>query len=135
MDVRKRKTFTYIQDSGLILDETGNTVAKGWAGHGPDKNNPASQGSVSKGPLPCGLYAVGYWHDHPRLGPLAAELIQVEGEDFGRDAFFMHGASNDPQKFGQESEGCVVTPRVGRQQVANNKPWFVKVIATQEVKG
>jgi len=36
---------------------------------------------------------------------------------FGRSEFFIHGASKDPEVYGQESKGCIVTFRPVRQKI------------------
>lgn len=110
--------LNYSQTSGLITDDQGNTIAKGWAGRGYGKNNPAAQMTREVGPLPQGVYRVEAWGRHPRLGPLTARLIQIQGDTFGRDDFFIHGPSKDPKSFGQESKGCIVILRPDREKVA-----------------
>lgn len=109
--------LNYSQTSGLVTDDEGNTIAKGWAGCGIGKNQPGMQAVPSVGPLPRGIYSVSDWHNHPRLGQMVARLIQTEGEAFGRNDFFIHGPSKDPKRFGQESQGCIVIPRPGREKV------------------
>jgi hypothetical protein len=108
--------LNYSQASGLVTDDTGQFVAKGWAGCGDGKNNPAMQMVHETGPLPQGIYRVEAWGRHPRLGPLTARLIQIQGETFGRDAFYCHGPSS--KNYGQESKGCIVIPRFDRERVA-----------------
>ena len=119
------QTLTFSQSSGLITDEAGEHVALGWSGRGEGKDNPAQQDIRCQGPLPQGLYRVGTWGQHPRLGPLVAHLEQIEGETFGRDAFYIHGPSS--VNYGQESMGCIVVPRVGRQRVHDLAPDFIRV--------
>lgn len=121
-------TLTYSQSSGLVSKESGEAVTQGWAGNGAGKNNPAMQDVRSTGPLPQGLYSVGAWQSHPRLGPMAAELMQIEGETFGRSAFFIHGPSLRSEHYGEESRGCIVIPRVGRDLVRSLGPDFIRVI-------
>lgn len=113
---------SYSQKSGKITAPDGRAIAAGWAGHGAGKNNPAMQDRVALGPLPQGIYVVGPWHDHPRLGRMVAELTQIEGETFGRSAFFIHGASRDAKRFGEESLGCIVVPYLGRLKAKDTLP-------------
>lgn len=122
-------TLSFSQSSGLIQDEAGNHLALGWSGRGDGKNNPRMQDIRCEGPLPQGLYRVGPWHDHPRLGPMVAELHQIEGETFGRSEFFIHGPSSKPDHYGQESMGCIVVPRPGRTKVKDLGPELVRVTA------
>ena len=114
--------LTYHQASGVIETPDGVTVAFGWAGNGEGKNNPAMQDKRGIGPLPQGLYVVGAWENHPRLGKMVAPLHQIDGETFGRDDFFIHGPSVDPSHYGQESMGCIVTPFTSRLKVREELP-------------
>lgn len=121
-------TLTYSQSTGLITSPEGEAVAQGWAGHGEGKNNPAMQDCIGVGPLPQGLYRVGHWEKyHPGLGPLVSYLQQIEGETFGRSGFYIHGASS--QHPGEESKGCIVIPREGRDKVHDLNPDFIRVVA------
>lgn len=122
--------LNYSQSTGTWTTEAGAFVARGWAGHGEGKNNPAMQHVKSTGPLPQGLYRVGPWEDqHPGLGPIVARLIQVEGETYGRDAFYIHGPSSDPSRYGEESKGCIVVPRRQRIAIQALNPEYVRVTA------
>lgn len=123
------KTFTYIQRSGAMKNEEGIVIAHGWAGNGAGKNNPDMQSVHSVGPLPQGLYKVGPWEEkHGHLGPIVAHLEQVEGETFGRDAFYIHGPSTG-SNYGEESKGCIVLPRPYRAIVRALGPDFIRVVA------
>ena len=119
--------LNYAQSTGKLTLDDGTLVAVGWAGRGPGKNNPALQAVKSTGPLPQGVYTVGEWHDHPRLGLMVARLIQTEGETFGRDEFFIHGASRNLDKFGQESKGCIVLTHTEREEVKDLNPMTITV--------
>jgi hypothetical protein len=124
-------TLSFSQTSGLVTDEAGNHVALGWSGNHDGKGNPAMQAVHCVGPLPQGLYRVDPWEEqHGHLGPMVAHLEQVEGETYGRDDFFIHGpASIDSDHYGQESMGCIVVPRAGRQKIRDLAPDFVRVTA------
>ena len=122
-------TLTYSQSDGTLTNYEVNVIANGWAGHGQAKNNPFMENERSLGPLPKGLYRVGEWQTHPRLGPLAAPLEQIEGETFGRSDFWVHGPSRNPDKYGQESNGCIVISKPQREIVHNMNPDFIQVVA------
>ena len=122
-------TLTWHQAGGLMTDPDGREVAQGWAGNHEGKNNPAKQAVHDLGPLPQGLYKVGQWQDHPHLGHMVSHLEQIEGETYGRDGFFIHGASKDPEKLGQESKGCIVIPYQARLKVKEFSPSFIQVVA------
>lgn len=92
-------------------DGTEQHLAFGWAGHGEGKNNPAAQTEVGVGPLPRAIYDIGEPFDHEHCGPFAMRLTPTEGSEmFGRDGFLIHGASQNPANYGQESNGCIVLP-------------------------
>lgn len=120
--------LNYSQSTGTWTKDDGTIVGRGWAGRGEGKNNPSMQHVKSTGPLPRGVYKVGPWEEnHPGLGPIVARLTQIEGETFGRDAFYIHGPAMDPAKHGQESKGCTVVPRPDRLKIRDLNPEFVRV--------
>ena len=107
--------LNYSQTTGQVTDDNGKSIAKGWAGNGCGRNNPTMQDVHCVGPLPQGVYKIGAWYDHTRLGPMVADLHQISGETFGRNDFFIHGPSSE--HYGQESKGCIVVPREDRQRI------------------
>lgn len=113
---------TYSQHTGEIEGADGSLIAFGWAGSGTGKNTPTMQGVRAVGPLPQGLYVVGVWCDHPRLGKMVAPLTQIEGEAYGRSDFWIHGPSRKAGRYGQESLGCIVVPFGGRVKVKDACP-------------
>jgi hypothetical protein len=122
------ETLTYSQTHGTFSD-AGEVIARGWAGRGLGKNNPAMEDAHCIGPLPKGVYTIGPWEaQHGRLGTLVAPLIQVSGETFGRSAFFIHGPASDPEHYGQESMGCTVVPRADRLKIKLSGATFLEVI-------
>ena len=126
-------TLTYSQSTGALVDADKGVVAQGWAGNGEGKNNPAMQEVHGVGPLPQGRWMLGHWEAfHPGLGPLVCRLTQVEGETYGRDGFFIHGASQvlDPAHgYGQESKGCLVLPRSQRELLQKTGVTHLQVVA------
>ena len=124
-------TLVYSQTLGIITTTVGELIADvAWAGHGIGKNDPAYQTEHGVGPLPQGLYECGEWEEsHPGLGPLVCKLTQIEGETFGRDGFYIHGPAKSAERFGEESKGCIIVPRVNRDKIAKMKPDFIRVAA------
>ena len=114
--------LTYSQSAGTLTAPDGAIVASGWAGSGVGKNAPTMQNVRAVGPLLQGLYVVGVWCDHPRLGNMVAPLTQIEGESYGRSDFWIHGPSKKPGRYGQESLGCIVVPFTGRVKVKAAAP-------------
>lgn len=121
--------LTYNQTTGHLTNDDGVLVAEGWAGKGEGRNNHAMQEVSCVGPLPCGKYAVQPWEAmHPGLGPLVARLIQIEGDNFHRDGFFIHGPSKG-ENYGEESKGCIIIPRPMRNYVNSLNPQTITVIS------
>jgi len=119
---------TFNRAEGRWYGPDGAVLGSAWAGndasptfnpkkvHG--KNNPAMDHLKNIGPLPAGDWIVGPWHTHPTLGPICAYLVPAEGTDAkGRSGFAIHGPDRDPATYGQESRGCIATPRPTRLRV------------------
>ena len=130
----------YSQAAGTWTTEDGAIVARGWAGNDDNplvnptgikgKNRPEAQAIHSIGPLPRGLYSFGAWESfHDRLGPMVVALIPDHANTmFGRSGFFCHGASRDPELYGQESKGCTVVEHTGRMAIKLLNPTHVEVV-------
>lgn len=111
----------FTQSTGNIScagDQAGFHIGFGWAGNHKGKNNPALQDQRCLGPLPCGWYTIEEPISHPRLGPFAMHLIPDPGNEmFGRSDFWIHGASMNPMRRGQESLGCICAARPIRERI------------------
>lgn len=108
--------WTFFQSSGRIYRD-GELIATGYAGRGDGKNNPAMQNVRQTGPLPQGKYTIGPAHTSAPLGPVVMNLEpDPANQMFGRSCFRIHG--DDPIHMGQSSEGCIVLPRVFREEIA-----------------
>lgn len=108
--------MTYSQSSGrFVLDEE--EVGDGYSGNGAGMNNPDAQNIKGHGPLPRGQYTVLQASTHPKLGPLAMELLPYStNQMFLRGDFFIHGDNAELNH--TASDGCIILPRVVREQVA-----------------
>lgn len=121
--------MVYEQSTGRLL-RNGQLYAQGWAGRGKGKNNPAMQDVRCTGPLPRGLYVIAEPIKHPRLGPCAMKLTpSADNEMFGRDDFWIHGASTNPERHGQESMGCVILSRPDRMRLVESGVRLLEVVA------
>lgn len=122
--------LNYSQTTGHITSDDGTLITTGWSGHGDCKNDPTKEDVVSTGPLPRGLYWVQPWEDlHPGLGPMVAYLKPDMINDMhGRGSFYIHGPAMDKAKYGQESKGCIVIPRPGREAVKFLNPATITVL-------
>jgi len=121
--------LNYSQTTGHITSDDGTLITTGWSGRGDGKNNPGYEDVVCTGPLPKGLYWVQPWEaQHPGLGPMVAYLRPDHiNEMFGRGSFYIHGPAMDKAKYGQESKGCIVIPRPGREAVKFLNPTTITV--------
>ena len=129
--------LTFQISTGTITDENGTVITSdAFAGndsrpvvnpnHIQGRNNPAYVQLHCIGPLPPGVYDFGAWGHHPGLGDHVAALIQTSGETYGRNSFYMHGASSvDPLN---SSEGCVVVPHDPRCAIEAMNPDTLTVI-------
>jgi hypothetical protein len=126
--------WTFVIKTGQMLDPSGKLVAVGYAGgnlgKNPEGRNNAEMVSVHNiGPLPMGWYTFGQlFNPHPRLGQYAFELIpDPANEMFGRGGFFCHG---DTVPAGNASEGCIIMPRLIREQMYEGQIRRLQVIAS-----
>lgn len=110
----------YQQSTGRLYiqcDETSDRalLGVGYAGRGTCRNNPQQQHVVNGGPLPRGMYTIGFPERHPRLGPLSFRLHpEATNVMFGRSGFFIHGDN----KTNDASTGCVILPKPLREIIA-----------------
>lgn len=123
--------FQYSQSLGrfyIQCDETSERalLGVGYAGRGTGRNNPQQQHMKNVGPLPRGMYTIGFAEKHPRLGPLAYRLTPASTNVmFERSGFFIHGDN----KTNDASQGCVVLPKPLREIVATSgisRLWVVQ---------
>lgn len=108
--------WTFSQSTGELARE-GKVFGTGYAGLGEDKNVPADQAVVGKGPIPQGQWTIGPAKNNSTLGQHVMELEPKPGtETFGRSGFYIHGDSL--QHPGQASHGCIVLAYALREQIS-----------------
>lgn len=108
--------WTYAQKTGDLLHNS-QPIATGYSGFDTGKNNPAMQAVSNMGPIPQGDWTiVGPPVNSPSHGPFVLRLEPAaDTKTFGRDGFLMHGDSIPSP--GCASHGCIIMPRVVREQV------------------
>jgi len=108
--------WTYSQKTGE-LQQDGKPVASGYSGAGEGKNNPAMENVHNVGPIPKGQWAIeGPPFNTEEHGPYVLALKpSAETSTFGREGFLLHGDSKESP--GCASQGCIIMPRVAREQV------------------
>ena len=109
-------TFSYSQSTGEF--KRGDSVlAIGYSGNGEGRNNPKMQNVPMHGPLPQGLYTIQKPSVHPKLGPVAMELLpDSKNQMFMRSGFFLHGDNLNHTA----SDGCIILPHDVRTAVAED---------------
>lgn len=116
------------QSTGKWIGPDASMWGQGWAGQLAGRNNPAMQNVPNVGPLPEGIYMIGYAYDHPVLGPvtmdLEPDLINIM---FGRSAFRVHGFGADVIR---ASEGCVIQIRPVRERIDSSTDRILRVVAS-----
>ncbi len=118
--------WTYTQVNGR-LEKDGELIATGYSGFGAGKNNPAMQNVPNIGPIPLGEYEIGPPHDTVTHGPHVMALTPSAGTNtFGRDGFLIHGDSKVSP--GTASHGCIILPRVVREQISVSGEMRVQVV-------
>lgn len=112
--------WTYEVISGKLLHPDGVTVSSGlYSGHGEGLNNPALEDVHDVGPIPCGIWQIGPWHDHYEdKGPVVGELHPVGFDPHGRSGFLCHGDNSAMNH--TASHGCIIAPRPVREAIRDS---------------
>ena len=109
-------SFQYEQSNGT-LTRNGQVLGVGYSGNGDALNNPAMQAIRMHGPLPRGQYTIQAPSVHPKLGPIAMELLPFSTNTmFLRGGFFIHG--DNAQMNHTASDGCMIFGHDLRVQIA-----------------
>ena len=121
--------WTYVQNSGAMLDPDGKILAVGYSGKGSYKNNPAMEAVKSLGPIPVGIYDMELPPvDTDTHGPCVIWLTPDPSNDMmGRSGFGVHGDSFT--HMGEASEGCIIMPKFARERMSE-VGGQVQVVAT-----
>jgi hypothetical protein len=109
--------WNYRISTGQLRRPDGSEAAIGYAGRDEGLNNPAAEAIANTGPIPDGWWIIGTATNHPTCGPVALPLAPDRGTNTrGRDGFYIHG---DNQAMNHTaSHGCIILPRVVRQELA-----------------
>ncbi len=124
-------SWKYSQKTGRLYRPDGTHAATGYAGGNCGKNpeginNPTMQFVKSVGPICKGLYHRGTVVLKSHLGPFAIPLIADHTNTMGgRGGFYMHG---DTTPSGNASEGCIILPRVVREEFYNSPDALIEVL-------
>lgn len=119
--------WTFDRAAGELTSPAGD-VHPAYAGRPPYVGSVADDWRVGLGPLPAGRYTFGEVQaDGGHMGPFVLPLLPDPANDMkGRSAFFLHGDSITQP--GYASEGCIVTARQVREDVANGSDKELEVV-------
>lgn len=117
----------YSQSTGILWDDQGAILDRGYSGAGKGKNNPQMQDVRNVGPTPRGLWVIGAPYNSAKVGPAALPLIPSGHDALGRTAFVIHGDSTKHP--GQASNGCMIFNRLTRDRIHRENDRILKVIA------
>lgn len=119
--------WTWDQSAGELRRQ-GAVVARGYAGAGRGKNNPAMQAATAVGPIPRGRWRMTGVKNSPNTGPFTIVLEpEPDTDTCGRSAFRIHGDSvANP---GTASHGCIILPRATRVAIWASGDRALEVVA------
>lgn len=121
-------TWKFDQANGNLYRDN-DFVANGYSGFPPYTNQPASENLKGEGVIPKGKYFIGAPYDSPNVGPFALALEALpEYNTFGRGDFRIHGDSRIHP--GSASHGCLIFPRLIRQQIASSGDTTLEVFSS-----
>jgi hypothetical protein len=122
-------SWKYSQSTGELVNPTGSCVGYGYSGNGEDLDRPEDQNVRCHGPIPQGQWTVETFFDDPGgKGPIVAHLTPLPGtETFGRSGFMIHGDNRAANH--TASEGCVILPRLLREQIMASNDCTLTVVA------
>jgi hypothetical protein len=124
-------TWIYIQSTGELF-HNGAPIAVGYSGKGPGKNDVEYQAIHNMGPIPRGEYRIGDPHDSNEHGPFVLPLApSMDNRMHGRSGFACHGERKSGPP-GMASTGCIVLPRIVRNQIAASRDRELKVVTVEE---
>lgn len=125
--------WIYAQKTGSLWRD-GKQVARGYSGSGEGKNDPGMQAVPDIGPIPQGRWTIVGPPINTRYhGPYVLRLQPAPGTGtFGRSGFLMHGDSIESP--GCASKGCIILPRVIREEVWNSRDADLEVVAEFQIE-
>lgn len=122
--------WTWHQQLGELYAADGERAATGYSGHGDGVNNPQLQSVPNVGPIPQGVWMINEPRDTTGHGPYVMPLTPKPGtETFGRSGFLMHGDSMEHAGQHLASEGCIILPRMIREEVWHSGDHDLEVMA------
>lgn len=118
----------YSQSTGMLWNDAGELMGRGYSGAPEAKNNPSKENIRNIGPIPRGLWEIGVPYDSKNVGPFAIPLFPINHDAFGRTSFLIHGDRAPPYS-GTASQGCIILSRKIREKVHQLQDKHLKVIA------
>ena len=119
-------SYIYEQSTGILRDEDGEIVGRGYSGYGSSKNKAADEHIRNKGPIPRGKYDIGSSYNSDKCGKLSIRLTPNGHSAHGRTDFLIHGDNSN----GTASKGCIVMEKHVRTKIDNGDIKSLKVVET-----
>jgi|SRR5579871_1750410 len=124
--------WVYEQNTGILRDDNGQLIARGYSGHGDGLNNPLLQDVAMVGPIPRGIYEIEPAVDNETTGPLTIPLVMLHNiQTSQRYGFLIHGDEINPLMPRNASHGCIILDRDTRETIAHSDDHYLVVIAGQ----
>jgi hypothetical protein len=120
--------WTFQISTGVITDPNGKVITdKAYSGHPPYVNDASATHLKGQGPLPCGLYRIGFAENDPHLGPCIMPLAPIDVPGIGdRGGFYLHGDNAAMNRTG--SDGCIVDGHADRVRIASSLDRDLQVV-------
>ncbi len=111
--------WRYSQSGGQLSSQAGDVYGVGYSGHGEGVNNPKLEAVPNVGPIPKGVYNIGWSYTDAERGPMVMSLTPKQGTNtFGRSGFLMHGDLVAAPGKELASHGCIIMGPLTRRAVA-----------------
>lgn len=123
--------WAWDQSAGKLY-HNGKYISSGYSGKGRGKNNPSLQNVAGIGPIPAGLWRIVNVYNSKNVGPFTITLHKIDSviddkdDVTNRGAFRIHGDSIRAP--GTASKGCIILPRIVREQIWISGDRQLKVI-------
>mmetsp|Transcript_12010 Transcript_12010/g.19301 ORF Transcript_12010/g.19301 Transcript_12010/m.19301 type:complete len:202 (+) Transcript_12010:84-689(+) len=121
-------SYTYEQSTGILRDENGSVVGRGYSGYGSSKNKPGDESKGNAGPIPRGEYKIGSSYHSTKCGPVSIRLTPDGHSAHGRTDFLVHGDNSTHTA----SRGCIIMPRDVRTKIVNGSIKSLRVVETYQ---
>lgn len=119
-------SWIYEQRTGRLHAPGGKIFrSTGYSGNFLNQNYGPHQGLRDHGPIPTGLYKIGWPRHNDQHGPYTMALEPIGHSAFGRDCLLIHG--DNKKSPGNASTGCIILNWEQRLAIAISPDRYLKV--------